>query len=408
MKKTTRSLINSINFYLFSSILLLVLLVSQVFAQRVDDDFTSGALNNWSNIGTTEGWGVSHLQNYDVNASQAGKLVMKPLTSTWYEDRMGGYLYQNVNGNFVFTTIVNVSGSTGSTIASNSHYSLGGIMVRLPKTLNNGGPGWTAGHENYISLMVGYGDPSGPCSPGAGLHIMVNNTSNSMSNMCLSPVSGGTVQLRIARVNSAIICLSRVNNGAWQVIHRENRVDFGQDVQVGFATMSDWDKASTYSASFANSHDLTANLSPDPSSNYMLGFHPDLTVGFEYAKWNNPTVPANLSGVDLVSGATDNQLLSFLSFEVSSSSNNGGGTANGINEVNQANNYYLSSTITSNQIQINATTSTNFTIEIYNAFGQLVMNTTNTGAATVMDVQTLATGIYFVKAGTSTLKFIKQ
>ena len=416
MKNSTPNFVSKFNVILFSLVVLFVISITAAFAQKKDDDFNVGnTLSGWNLINVTEGWNATHLITTDVNSLQASKLVMKPSTSVWYDDRMGPYIFQNTNSDFVFTTIVNIAGNVGATPAANSHYSLGGILIRKPKTLTNGAAGWTAGNENWISIMVGYGDPTGPCNPGAGTHIGVTSTVNGLSNICLTPTTATTIELRVAKIGASVILLTRIPGGNWTIVHRETRADFTQDLQVGFAAQTDWDNATTYSAAFANAHDLNSNLSPDPSSSWSLAFHPDLTIGFEYGKWNSATVPSALTGVDLVNTASESDLLSFLSFEVSSGntggSGNGGGAGNGtgVEEIATKGSFWLTQQVVSGQIQINSDkTALSTPTAIYNTFGQQVANFTLTANNSNIDVNALSNGVYFVKVGTTTLKFIKQ
>jgi hypothetical protein len=386
--------------------------------QSIDDEFGTGSTisNNWKEIGNVEGWGVSHLKLADANTTIAGKLALKPSTSMWYNDYMAPFYFQQVTGDFVFTTLVTFSGANGTSgINANSHYSLGGLMLRMPKSFTNGASGWSAGHENYISIMAGYGDNFGPCNPGAGTHIMVNNTFNGVSNMCQTLGSGNTLELRIARIGNAVILMSRVPGGTWSVIHRENRADFPAQMQIGFASMSDLDKAYTYNTVFANSHTLDANLSPDPSTNFMQGFNPDLLAGFDYGKFNTATVPANLAGVDLVNVASDNDLLSFLSFNVTLAGNGGnGGTgggsgSTGVSSISSVTAMQVIPSLANNEFKVSAEKGLFGDVYVIDALGRVQFHAVMHGEMNVsVDCASWNSGIYFVKNGNATQRLVKE
>lgn len=386
--------------------------------QSIDDEFGSSNTisNNWKEIGNVEGWGVSHLKSVDANTTVAGALAMKPSTSMWYNDYMAPYYFQQVSGDFVFTTLLTFSGANGvASINGNSHYSLGGLMLRMPKSFTNGASGWSAGHENYISIMAGYGDNFGPCNPGAGTHIMVNNTVNGVSNMCQTLGSGNTLELRIARIGNAVLLMSRVPGGTWSIIHRENRADFPAQMQIGFACMSDLDKAYTYNTVFANGHNLDANLSPDPSSNFMQGFNPDLLAAFDYGKFNTATVPSNLAGVDLVNVASDNDLLSFLSFNVTLGGNggnggNGGGSGStGVAAINSSNSMQVMPTLANDEFKVSAEKGLFGEVYVIDALGRVQFHSQMHGEQSLnVACSTWNSGVYFVKYNNATQRLVKE
>jgi hypothetical protein len=373
-----------------------MMMISPIAVGQIDDDFNTSN-NNWKDIGTEEGWNVNHLNNIDVNTTDYNCLNMKPSTSMWYNSYMGPFCFQNVSGDFVFTTLVKFTGANGvSSIGQNSHYSLGGIMIRTPKNFNNGLTGWVAGKENYVSLMVGYGDNNGPCTPGQGTHIMVNNTVNSVSNMCQTLGNGDELELRIARIGDVIILMSRPKNGSWNVINRMVRSDFPIDMQIGFACMTDLDKAYTYSTSFANSHNLNSNLSPDPSTNFMQPFNADLSLSFDYGKFNKVNIPSSLIGVDLINSATDFDILSFLSFDVSA-------MQTGIND-DIKNEYDIKTYYSDNKIKVVNKKGLYGSIIIVDIVGKVKYQSELNGDDISISCDNWNDGIYFVKYRKSTYK----
>lgn len=275
------------------------------------DEFRSpAALAEWLRIEQVEGWNADQLQLFAVDASGSGHLVMRPWTSTWYQDYRGELTFKNVTGDFAFTIDVTVTDANGPGLPD-AAFSLGGAMIRTPRPIATPAQ-WTPGGENYVFLSVGYGLEGGPCVPGAGPHLEVKTTVNSVSTLCIeqTPVSSATIQ--IARIGSAVICLYRSPGGAWQVHRRYARPDMPAALQVGLVSYSDWFKASTYQPFFHNGHVLNAALNPDPSSNPGQPFQPDALASFDFARFAAVAVPPELNGVDLVNVATDRQLLSFL------------------------------------------------------------------------------------------------
>lgn len=275
------------------------------------DEFGSAAsLALWSRIHVTEGWNADQLQLLDVDATVPGALVMRPWTSTWYQDWRGEMTYKNVTGDFAFTIDVSATGGDGLGLPE-AAFSLGGAMIRTPRGITSPAQ-WTPGHENYVFLSVGYGFGSGPCSPGEGAHLEVKTTVNSASDLCITPTPVASAEIQIARIGSAVICLYRSPGGAWQVHRRYSRPDMPATLQVGLVSYTDWFKASTYDPFFHNGHVLNAALAPDPSSNPGQPFFPDVQATFDYARFATVTVPPELAGVNLVTQASDAQLLSFL------------------------------------------------------------------------------------------------
>jgi len=285
---------------------------------QLNDEFDQSAtLSHWQNTNIVEGWNAEQLETYNINTNAADKLYMMPYTCGWYNEWRGPLLFKSVSGDFVFTTEVSTSNRAGNGLPQ-SDYSLAGLMIRTPLNYPNGAygaGGWTSGQQDYVFLSIGYGDDLAPCTPATnGPHFEVKSTDNSNSTLCVSPIASTTAQIRLARIGSAIFILYRLPGGEWTLHQRYNRPDLPNTVQVGFVTYTDWNKWSTYTPSFANSHVIAPGLNPDPSNNPSLPFNPDLVAIFEYARFELPRVPPSLAGVDLVSSTTNAQLLDFLGY----------------------------------------------------------------------------------------------
>lgn len=305
-----------------SCILIISLLfASHAFAQLhlLNDEFDDAStMSNWQNVNITEGWNATQIEQQDINTTEAGHLFMMPYTTGWYEDRRAPLLYKLVTGDFVFTTQVVMSARGGTGIPS-SNYSLAGPMIRTPKTLSNGTTGWTAGQENYIFLSTGYADENHHTCPGAcpPPHFEVKNTQNSNSNLRVSEVGSQIITIRMVRIGSVILVLYRTPDNDFIVHQRYNRNDFPAEMQVGFVTYTDWNKVFSYSTNDHNEYTLSPSVNPninDLSGNPSMPFNPDLEARFDYARFDEVTVPEELENVNLFNEATDEELLDFLGY----------------------------------------------------------------------------------------------
>lgn len=282
----------------------------------LSDEFDdAGSLSNWSRIHQSEGWNADQLQLLDVDGSAPGRLAMIPWTSVWYADWRGELTYKLVSGDFAFTTEVHVAGADGVGIPE-AAFSLAGPMIRAPRSIVDPLVDWTPGGENYVFLSCGFGLENAPCAPGAGPHLEVKTTENSVSTLCVAPIATTVVTIQIARIGAAVFCLYQEGAGRaagpWSVHQRYSRADLPDTLQAGLVTYTDWFKCETYSPFFHNGHVLNDALEPDPSTNPAMPFFPDLAAEFEYARFATVLTPPELEGLDLLTEATDEQLLSFL------------------------------------------------------------------------------------------------
>ncbi len=288
------------------------------------DEFDNAAsINQWSEVHATEGWGARGAQfnQWTVNANGSGQMLMQPHSVVWYEDWRGPLVFKEITGDFVITTKMqvtdrdNLGGSDADNVPGDSLFSLGGLMIRTPRAITNGAADWVPGSrsasgnvgENYIFLSMGYTTGDNRFS------FEVKTTRNSVSNLEVAPIGlqPNEVELRIARIGSAVIVLERLDGEAdWTVHRRYSRPDMPQTLQVGMVTYSDWEKANDFAPIVHNASVLARGQIADPSPDQP--FNPDLTASFDYTRFARPQVPAELAGVNLVTTATDAQLLSFL------------------------------------------------------------------------------------------------
>jgi hypothetical protein len=251
------------------------------------------SIRRWRQVWREEGWGADQLQTWEINGRHQGRMTMVPHTSTWFRDWRGVLTFQEVDGDFVMTTEVEVSGRSGSG-APLSTYSLAGIMIRQPRTSVTSPATWTPGGENYVFLSLGCGD-----TPGT-FQFEVKTTRDSDSVLELSPASS-RARIQVARVGASFLMLRQEGDGPWLVHRRYSRADLPGIMQVGLTTYTDWPGASALDPWMHN-------------QTVIAGGHPDLLARFEYARYARPRVPTELAGRDLTNPAqvSDAALLSFL------------------------------------------------------------------------------------------------
>ncbi len=286
----------------------------------LSDEFdTSSSIAAWQRVHEVEGWNADQLQVWNTDQSQTGRMVMQPHTVVWYQDWRGPMVFKEVTGDFIFTSQIilgdrdDVGDSDADDVPDDATFSLGGVMIRTPRDIENPITDWRPGSraddgtnngENYVFLSMGHGVDR-------QFSLEVKTTRNSRSQLQLTPLGAATntATLRIARIDDSVITMYRLPGQDWTVHRRYSRPDMPATLQLGLVTYTDWNKASDFDPFVHNSTVLQAGIN-DPTPGEP--FNPDLVVGFEYARFARPQVPAELNGVDLVNAATDQQLLSFL------------------------------------------------------------------------------------------------
>lgn len=248
----------------------------------LSDEFDGSSLSGWKRVSQVEGWGADQLEKMSM---VGGELVLMPRTSTWYMDYRGVLIFKEVSGNFVVTAKVKATGRDGVS-APRSDYSLGGIMVRAPRSDNAGS--WRPGGENYVFLSIGSADRPG------NFQFEVKTTQNSKSNLEKTNASSGEALLQVARIGSTMVMLKK-QDGRWSVHKRFDRGDFPQTLQVGMTVYTDYSNASKMGAKQQNG---TA----------IQGGRPDLMARYDYMRFARPKLPA---GFDARS-ASDGDLLKVL------------------------------------------------------------------------------------------------
>lgn len=287
----------------------------------LSDEFDDPAtLTQWQRIHETEGWNADQLDQWDIGTTRDGQMSLVPNTVSWYQDYRGPLVFKEVTGDFVVTTRLEITdrdeigGSDDDDVPSDGSFSLGGVMIRTPRDISSPAdwvPGTMADDgtntgENYVFLSMGHG--AGTSSNGFTLE--VKTTRNSDSQLELTPLEGAanSIIIQTARIGNSVITLYQRPGEQWHVHRRFTRDDMPQTLQVGLVSYSDYGKVSTYSPLYHNGHRLGPEFNPSPA----VPFNPDVSVGFDYARFVTPEIPAELQGVDLVNDASAQQLLSFL------------------------------------------------------------------------------------------------
>ncbi len=194
----------------------------------LSDEFENGAsLSNWKRVTQVEGAQGSPLQTYRIDG---GKLQLVPVTCTWYKDYRAEMVFKEVEGDFILTTSARCTSRSGSG-APRTAYSLGGLMVRTPRT--DTGRNWRPGRENYVFLSLGAADQPGR------FQFEVKTTINSDSQLQTSPADGPEAQIRIARLGNHMVMLRKTSSG-WIVHKRYDRSDMPKKVQAGVTVYTNY------------------------------------------------------------------------------------------------------------------------------------------------------------------------
>lgn len=273
-------------------VLLAALPVAADDLSALSDEFDNAAtLSRWLRVHAVERWNSDQLELLDINTTRAGRMVMMPFASTWFNEYRGELTFKYVTGDFVITTDVEASQRNG-TGAPRSQYSLAGIMIRTPRDITP--QTWTPGGENYVFLSLGAASQPGT------FQFEVKTTINSVSTLVVTPgVNRATIQ--VARIGRSLIMLRRNAGANWVVHRRYARNDMPMTLQAGLTTYTDYPTC-------AMLNPLVHNQTVIRSGN------PDLVAAFDYVRYQRPVIPSELAGRDYSNPAevSDAQLLTFL------------------------------------------------------------------------------------------------
>jgi len=183
----------------FGAVLKLVLLAALAVAAplpSLSDEFSDPATaSQWQVMQGDLADGVAPA--FDIAKTAAGELTIVPGRSWWVDGTRAFYLYKPVQGDFVVTTRLHVTGRDGATPTAD--WSLSGLLVRRPTDDRT--------KESWVSFRVGRR---------GGKDVFERKTTFAgTSALVLSPAQPGWVELRIARVGRYFVLLRRLPGGAW-------------------------------------------------------------------------------------------------------------------------------------------------------------------------------------------------
>lgn len=196
------------------------------FAQSLPDasinaTFSSSTeLSTWKWLHDTERW-PDKAKKKEI---KDGNLIIEPGTSGWFADKNAPFLYKELRGDFDVRTRIRATGLASD--ISTTLWSLGGIMVRVPKRGDK--TQWKEKEENWMFMTTGVAEESGKQV------IETKYTLNSRSNLKLRDAKATWITLRIVRVGNAFIMLYKYDaDKSWTVHDRFYLVDWPAVLQVG-------------------------------------------------------------------------------------------------------------------------------------------------------------------------------
>ncbi|HEY7094870.1 MAG TPA: hypothetical protein VH393_16935, partial [Ktedonobacterales bacterium] len=261
----------------------------------LSDEFDqAGTLAQWKDLATVEKF-PSKAPRLDINTTSPGQLYIEPYTSTWFEDYRGVFLYKEVTGDYMVTARVRSSGKTSDT--PTSAFSLAGLMSRAPRniTMNS----WTPHGENWLFIATGYGN-GGIDGP----QFETKTTTNSASDLWLTPSRSDWVNLRVLRVGEVFLMLYQFTGGLWTLSRCFDRPDLPQTLQVGVHAYTDWNTITTRYPDDPAGFNRTTLTGPDT--------HPDLIVRDDYVRFQRPAFSGALKAKVAADSATVVDILNSL------------------------------------------------------------------------------------------------
>ncbi len=189
---------------------------------QLNDDFMdANSIPNWKTIDQAEGW-PNKLNKLVI---ENGQLIMEPGTSGWFSELQGPFLFKEVNGDFDVTARVKSSGSLNE--VSKTLWSLGGLMVRVPKRRTK--DTWQPKEETWLFINTGIAQEKNKSV------IESKYTLNSKSSLKLRDGKPGWITLRIVRVGNSFITMYKYDGTTnWVIQDRYYIADLPDLLQVGF------------------------------------------------------------------------------------------------------------------------------------------------------------------------------
>jgi hypothetical protein len=203
-------------------------------ARKSDAFDDARSLSAWTRLAETEGWS-DKLRTLDVNDTSDGALYLEPYPSVWFYDYTAPFLFKTVEGNFMVTTRINVSGLEAP--MPSTTYSLAGLMARRPRSDApfRADSAWAKDREHYVFLVTGTtGEPGAP-------KIETKSAVRSRPIVKHYPrTTSGWIELRLVRLGETVIALYRRPDGEWQLHERFYRPDLPRRLQVGLMAYGDY------------------------------------------------------------------------------------------------------------------------------------------------------------------------
>jgi hypothetical protein len=211
--------------YLFLLQIVVFFCLTEVAAQTSQTEFIEDFTNDqyktrWTWLHDTEGW-PDKVRKAELTD---GILTLEMGTSGWFADKNAPFLYRTVTGDFDVQARIKASGVSKD--VSETLWSLGGLMVRVPKRDKK--DQWKPKDENWLFMTTGVAE-----EPNKQV-IETKYTLNSKSNLKLRDAKAGWITLRIVRVGNAFLMLYKYDaDKNWTVHDRFYLVDWPQTLQIG-------------------------------------------------------------------------------------------------------------------------------------------------------------------------------
>lgn len=93
------------------------LLAATPIAGLSDEFDNAESTSDWQRVNEVEGWNADQLNVYDIDSTQAGRMVQQPHSAVWYQNWRGPMSFKNVTGDFSFTTEIHVTDRDASVTA---------------------------------------------------------------------------------------------------------------------------------------------------------------------------------------------------------------------------------------------------------------------------------------------------
>ncbi|MEM8812135.1 MAG: hypothetical protein AAGF59_05910 [Pseudomonadota bacterium] len=188
-----------------------------------DDPAVLGEWSEHAPEGFTPKWQAPRIQE--------GMLVLEPISGGWFEELHGGHLYREVDGDFIVTTRIRVTGTDAE--VPQTLFSLAGLFVRAPNTFS--AASWAPGRENWLFFSIGTSAPAG--TP----QFEIKTTTNSLSTLKIRSAPTGWVELRLARHAELFTLLHRAEGESeWTIADQMIRPDLPRLLNVGLTAYADW------------------------------------------------------------------------------------------------------------------------------------------------------------------------